>query len=60
MIKYLLVYSWQSYAGSGTGRSFGTANGLVSEEAILEWERIIREANHFNSVMITNFQPLAS
>jgi hypothetical protein len=60
MIKYLVAYTFTNYNGNGTGRTFGTCAGLVTEEAIVEWERIIREKNGFSSVGIYNFQPLAS
>lgn len=59
MKKYLIAYTFSTYRGMGTGRTFGTVNGPVTEETILGWEKAIREQNSgFDSCGIYNFVEL--
>jgi hypothetical protein len=60
MKKYLVAYTFGTFRGTGSGRTFGTVNGPVNEETILGWEKAIRETNGFDSVAIYNFVPIAS
>ena len=59
-MKHLVAYTYSVRGGSGAGRVFGTSDIKISEQVILEWEKMIKGHYGFDQVAINNFQPLAN